>query len=89
MPASDVALTDPARSAESSLAAGEVESIVRAAVGTLEPAYRDVLIAREEASEAEVAARLGISRANVKIRAHRARKQLRGVLAVALAMEAA
>ncbi|HET9625387.1 MAG TPA: RNA polymerase sigma factor [Kofleriaceae bacterium] len=56
--------------------AEDVEALSRA-LGELAPAYREVLLARVEASEGEVATRLGISVANVKIRAHRARQQLR------------
>jgi len=91
IPASDVPLVDPAKSAEATIADAELESIVREAIEKLEPPYRDVLIAREQATEAEVAARLGISLANVKIRAHRARKQLRATLeqALGLTVEAA
>jgi RNA polymerase sigma-70 factor, ECF subfamily len=80
VPATEVALVDPAKSAEATLGDAELDAIVREAVATLEPPYRDVLIARAEATEVEVAACLGISVANVKIRAHRARKQLRAVL---------
>ena len=80
VPATEVPLVDPAKSAEATVADAEVDAIVREAVSTLEPPYRDVLIARAQASEAEVAACLGISVANVKIRAHRARKQLRARL---------
>jgi len=43
----------------------------------LDPKYRDVVVLRTELSEAETAAKLGISVANVKVRAHRARAQLR------------
>ena len=42
--------------------------------------YRDILLERAEATEPEFAKRLGISVANVKIRAHRARKQFRQAL---------
>jgi len=42
--------------------------------------YRDVVLARAGSSEIETAARLGISVANVKVRAHRARKQLRDII---------
>lgn len=89
VPASEVPLVDPAKSAEASVADAEIDQIVRDAVSSLEPPYRDVLLARAEASEAEVAHCLGISIANVKIRAHRARKQLRAVLAQALGAGAA
>lgn len=82
VPASEVALVDPGSSAEAVLAEAEMDRLVREAVGALSPLYRDVLLARADSSESEVAASLGISVANVKIRAHRARKQLRSALAV-------
>ena len=53
-------------------------------MSTLHKDHRDVLIARSRATEPEVAERLGISLANVKVRAHRARKQLRAALADAI-----
>lgn len=87
VPTSEVPLVDPGKSAETAIADAQLGSLVREAVSTLEPAYRDVLIARAHASEAEVAARLGISLANVKIRGHRARKQLRAVLEHAIGAE--
>lgn len=80
----EVVLFDPGKSAEATMADAEIEALVRKAVSALEPPYRDVLIARAEASEVEVAACLGISLANVKIRAHRARKRLREILAQAI-----
>jgi RNA polymerase sigma-70 factor, ECF subfamily len=80
VPVTDVALPDPSKSPEAVVADAESDALVREAVQELEPLYRDVLIARAYASEAEVAECLGISIANVKIRAHRARHQLRTVL---------
>lgn len=80
VPVADVPLPDPSKSPEAAVADAESDALVRKAVQTLEPLYRDVLIARAYASEAEVAECLGISVANVKIRAHRARHQLRTVL---------
>lgn len=78
--ARDVA--DPATPADVALAEHEAIAMIQAALMTLEPKYRDVMLARaEDATESECAARLGISVGNVKIRAHRARKQLRAVLA--------
>ena len=59
----------------------ELRGIVEAAVSELEPKYRDVLLWRASATESETAAGLGISVANVKVRAFRAREQLRGALA--------
>jgi RNA polymerase sigma-70 factor (ECF subfamily) len=80
VPVADVPLPDPAKSPEAVVADAESDALVREAVQELEPLYRDVIIARAYASEAEVAECLGISVANVKIRAHRARHQLRTVL---------
>jgi RNA polymerase sigma-70 factor (ECF subfamily) len=59
----------------------ENAAIVRDAVADLAPLYRDVLLARVDSTEPEVAEQLGLSVANVKVRAHRARKQLREALA--------
>ena len=74
-------MPDATPSAESQLIAAEQAALVRTAVGKLAPPYRDVLVARARATEPEVAERLGISLANVKVRAHRARRQLRESLA--------
>jgi RNA polymerase sigma-70 factor (ECF subfamily) len=76
--ARDVA--DPAISAETALAEHEAIAMIQAALATLDPKYRDVMVLRADATESECAARLGISVNNVKIRAHRARKQLRAAL---------
>jgi RNA polymerase sigma-70 factor, ECF subfamily len=84
VPVSELQLVDPGKSAEQTVADAEVDELVRDAVAELEPPYRDVLLARADASEAEAAERLGITVANVKVRAHRARNQLRGVLQQAL-----
>jgi RNA polymerase sigma-70 factor, ECF subfamily len=84
VPISDLQLVEPGKSAEQSVADAEVDHLVRGAVGKLEPPYRDVLLARAEGSEVEAAEQLGITIANVKVRAHRARKQLRDVLEQAL-----
>jgi RNA polymerase sigma-70 factor (ECF subfamily) len=82
--AADVQLVDPGKTAEQSVADAELDTLVRGAVAQLEPPYRDVLLARAESSEVEAAEQLGISVANVKVRAHRARKQLRDALATTL-----
>jgi RNA polymerase sigma-70 factor (ECF subfamily) len=74
-------IPDGSPSAETHLIDAENARIVRGAVARLAPPYRDVLVARSTATEPEVAERLGISIANVKVRAHRARKQLRDALA--------
>ncbi len=79
----DVPLVDPGKSAEATIADAEVDALVRRSLDELEPRYRDVLLARSEANEVEAALQLGISVANVKVRAHRARKQLREVLETA------
>lgn len=68
---------DATRSAPAQLEEAEERAVVQRAIGELAPPYRDVLLARAEASESEVARRLGLSIANVKVRAHRARKLLR------------
>jgi RNA polymerase sigma-70 factor (ECF subfamily) len=81
VPADELRLADPAKTADAALAEAELDALVRRAVDALDPPYRDVLRLRADANEAEAAAQLGISVANVKIRAHRARKQLRDALA--------
>lgn len=73
-------IADEAKSADAILVEAEAEQFVQRAIATLEPKYRDVLLCRADATETETAERLGISVANVKIRAHRARKQLRETL---------
>lgn len=74
------AMVDPARSPEALLADAEAHVEIERALGELQPTYREVLLARVDATESEIAARVGISVANVKIRTHRARKQLRATL---------
>lgn len=71
---------DPGRSPEAEAEAAETRTFVRKALQEVPTKYRDVLVARIDESEAVVAARMGLSIANVKIRAHRARKQLRGAI---------
>jgi RNA polymerase sigma-70 factor (ECF subfamily) len=68
---------EPARSPAALLAEAEDRAVVSRALTLLPARYREVLLERAEAREPEVARRLGISVANVKIRAHRGRKQLR------------
>lgn len=77
----DAMVPDDADSPEVRVARRDTVRAVRRAVAALEPKYRDVLLCRVDASEHETAARLGISRVNVKVRAFRARAQLRGALA--------
>ncbi len=72
---------DGTPTAEARLIEAEHAQIVRAAVDRLSAPYRDVLVARSTATEPEVAKQLGITVANVKVRAHRARKQLLDALA--------
>ena len=72
---------DPASSAIARLEETEDSVRLQQAISRLPPDYRDVLVARTEANTQEVANRLGISVANVKIRAHRARRQLSEMLA--------
>jgi RNA polymerase sigma factor (sigma-70 family) len=74
------AMVDPAKSPEALLADAEFHVQVERALVELPPTYREVLLARVDATEPEIAARIGISVANVKIRTHRARKQLRASL---------
>lgn len=70
-------LVDPAPSSEGLLASAEIGELVHRALDELAPLYREVLLARFDATATEVATELGISVANVKIRTHRAWKQLR------------
>lgn len=74
-------LADTERTPEARLADAETENLVQRAIETLAPKYREVITRRATSSEAEIAGQLGISVANVKIRAHRARRQLRDQLA--------
>lgn len=74
-------IADGGPSAEDRLVEAEQAALVRDAVAGLAPPYRNVLLARIDATEPVVAEQLGISVANVKVRAHRARKQLRDALA--------
>ncbi|HEY6035740.1 MAG TPA: RNA polymerase sigma factor [Kofleriaceae bacterium] len=68
---------DPAASPEAQVAEREAAAVASKLLETLDPMYRDVVVLRTELSEAQTAERLGISIANVKVRAHRARAQLR------------
>jgi RNA polymerase sigma-70 factor (ECF subfamily) len=71
---------DPADLPDEVLAEAERRAVMQRALLELAPAYRDVLLARADATEHEVAAKLGLTVANVKIRAHRARKHLRATI---------
>lgn len=74
-------LPDPGAPAYDAVEEAEVRDRVARALVELTPAYREILTARLEASAAEVARKLGISVTNVKVRAHRARRQLKEKLA--------
>ena len=71
---------DLAKSASTLLEEAEDRAVVERALVELAPAYREVLLARVDADERQVARMLGISVGNVKVRAHRARKQLRATI---------
>lgn len=81
VPILDVPIADPGKSAEQIVADAERDAIVRDEVAKLKPLFREVLLARADGTEEQTARQLGISIANVKVRAHRARNQLRDVLA--------
>jgi RNA polymerase sigma-70 factor (ECF subfamily) len=67
---------DPARSPEALLGDYQQAARALAILEQLAPMYRDVVLLRMSLSEAATAARLGITVANVKVRAHRARRML-------------
>ena len=74
-------MPDPHPSPEEVVSARELEARVDACLGTIDPKHRDVFVMRaSEVPEAEIAQALGISVANVKIRAHRVRTRLRAQL---------
>lgn len=68
---------------EKALLSRETRERVRAAIETLPASYRTVLVLRdiEELSTAETAEALSLTRTAVKVRLHRARLALRGLLA--------
>lgn len=70
-------------SPETLLARGETRDIVRSCIDRLPEAHRAILILRdvEELSTDEAAEVLGISEGAAKLRLHRARQALRGLLA--------
>jgi RNA polymerase sigma-70 factor (ECF subfamily) len=76
----DLDLADSAKPADQAIADAELSALVREEVAKLKPVYREVLLVRADVNEHETAERLGISVANVKVRAHRARNQLRAAL---------
>jgi RNA polymerase sigma-70 factor, ECF subfamily len=67
---------------EKALLSHETRERVRAAIETLPPSYRTVLVLRdiEELSTEETAEALSLTRTAVKVRLHRARLALRGLL---------
>lgn len=69
-------------SAETLLAQSQTRAIVREAIDRLPDSYRGVLLLRdiEELSTEEAARSLGVTENAVKIRLHRARQALRGLL---------
>jgi RNA polymerase sigma-70 factor (ECF subfamily) len=72
---------DPAPSPEQELESRELVDRMRVVLDGIPASQRSVFVLRvAEHSEPEIAARLGISLANVKIRAHRARQKLRDEL---------
>lgn len=75
-------LVEPGPGPDELAATRQLLARVRTVIPRLHATQRDVLALRlADLTEPEIAARLGISVANVKIRAHRARGQLRDVLA--------
>ena len=74
-------VTDPRPSPEQQVAASELADVTtRALAGIGRPHQQVFLLRLEDWSESEIARRVGISVANVKIRTHRARARLRAVL---------
>lgn len=74
-------MPDPRPSPEEELSGRELGARVDACLGTIDPKHRDVFVMRaSDVPEAEIALALGISVANVKIRAHRVRSRLRAQL---------
>ena len=82
LPGGPEAAPDAGESPDQAAAAGELGGLLRTAVDDLPPSLRSVLVLRqvEGLSTAETAACLGLSTANVKVRLHRARAELRAGL---------
>jgi RNA polymerase sigma-70 factor (ECF subfamily) len=78
-----VAVVDPQSSPEQRLVRKDMRDCIRGEIGRLAEGNRDVLILGELGglTDEEVAQTLGISRANAKVRLHRARAQLKKALA--------
>lgn len=78
----------PAPSPEAVIAARQLAMRAQAALAIVEDSHRRVFDLRvHDHTESEIAARLGISVANVKIRTHRARRKLRDALRDAYAID--
>lgn len=90
-PETAAALADPGRGPEEDMAGHQLRAALDAAIGALEPMYREVLVLRdvEGLSAAEVAEILGVSVDAVKSRLHRARIAVREQLAPMLEQEGA
>lgn len=84
-------LQDPGRSPEDVVAGREIEAALEAAIGTLAPMYREVLVLRdvEGLTAPEVAKVLGLTVEAVKSRLHRARLMVREQMAPVLGVGAA
>jgi RNA polymerase sigma-70 factor (ECF subfamily) len=84
-------LPDPGRAPDESLAGRQIEAALEAAIGALEPMYREVLVLRdvEGLSAPEVAEVMGLTVEAVKSRLHRARVAVREALAPALGLPGA
>ncbi len=82
------AVADPGRSPEEVAAGRQLQLALDAAIATLEPMYREVLVLRdvEGLPAAEVAEALGLSVEAVKSRLHRARMSVREQVAPALGL---
>jgi RNA polymerase sigma-70 factor (ECF subfamily) len=76
-------VADPGKGADETLASKQVEQALEAAIGTLEPMYREVLLLRdvEGLTAPEVARVTGASVQAVKSRLHRARLSVRAQVA--------
>ncbi|HEY3253726.1 MAG TPA: sigma-70 family RNA polymerase sigma factor [Polyangiaceae bacterium] len=76
-------VADPARGADETMASKQVEQALEAAIGALEPMYREVLLLRdvEGLTAPEVARVTGVSVQAVKSRLHRARLSVRAHIA--------
>jgi RNA polymerase sigma-70 factor (ECF subfamily) len=84
------AVADPGRSPEELASGRQLQAALDAAIGALEPMYREVLVLRdvEGLPAAEVAEALGLSVEAVKSRLHRARMSVRQLVAPALGLGA-